>query len=102
MKKYKFEIRVLEPADEFLSLIDVRAKRKILDNIERVKFNLDPKFFKKLDSIIWEFRTEHNRIQYRLLAFWDKRGGETTLVVATHGFIKKQTRLLAKKLIGRM
>jgi hypothetical protein len=27
--------------------------------------------------------------QYRLLAFWDKRNGQNTLVIATHGFIKK-------------
>jgi len=45
--------------------------------------------FKKPDGHIWEFRTEHMRMQYRLLAFWDKRDEEFTLVVATRGFIKK-------------
>lgn len=38
---------------------------------------------------IWEFRTLYNGLQYRLLAFWDKKDGINTLVIATHGFIKK-------------
>jgi phage-related protein len=32
---------------------------------------------------------EQNIIQYRLLAFWDKRNKIGTLVIATNGFIKK-------------
>jgi hypothetical protein len=28
-------------------------------------------------------------LQIRLLAFWDKSDGKETLVIATHGFIKK-------------
>ena len=28
-------------------------------------------------------------MQIRLLAFWDKTGNKKTLVIATHGFIKK-------------
>lgn len=49
---------------------------------------IDPKLFKKLDGTdIWEFRTKYDGIQYRLLAFWDTT--INSLVVATHGFIKK-------------
>ena len=36
-----------------------------------------------------EFRTKYAGIQIRLLAFWDKTDNKKTLVVATHGFIKK-------------
>ena len=44
--------------------------------------------FKKLEnSDIWEFRTLYNGIAYRLFAFWDT--DQKTLVVATHGRIKK-------------
>ena len=47
-----------------------------------------PKLFKKLEGTdIWEFRTKYDGIQYRLLAFWDTT--TNSLVVATHGFIKK-------------
>jgi phage-related protein len=32
---------------------------------------------------------QYNKNYYRLLAFWDKTEKEDTLVLATHGFIKK-------------
>ena len=55
--------------------------------------------FKKLEnSEIWEFRTLHNGIAYRLFAFWDTDA--QTLVVATHGIIKK-TQKTPKKEIAR-
>ncbi len=44
--------------------------------------------FKKLEnSDIGEFRTLYNSIAYRLFAFWDTE--KETLIVATHGIIKK-------------
>ena len=55
--------------------------------------------FKKLEnSEIWEFRTLYNGIAYRLFAFWDT--DMNTLVVATHGIIKK-TQKTPKKEIAR-
>lgn len=49
---------------------------------------MDKELFKKLDnSDIWEFRTHYSGTAYRLLAFWDT--DKDTLVIATHGFIKK-------------
>jgi phage-related protein len=44
---------------------------------------------KKLQNDIWEFRTKFVGQQIRLLAFWDKSDNKETLVIATHGFIKK-------------
>jgi hypothetical protein len=32
-------------------------------------------------------------IQYRLLAFWDKSKAQNTLVISTHGFIKKRSKV---------
>ena len=51
--------------------------------------SLHPKcVIKKLDGTeIWEFRTIYNKTYYRLFAFWDK--DIKTLVVATHGIVKK-------------
>ena len=55
--------------------------------------------FKKLEnSEIWEFRTLYNGVAYRLFAFWDT--DTQTLVVATHGIIKK-TQKTPKKEIAR-
>ena len=38
---------------------------------------------------IWEFRTLYNKSYYRLFAFWDKSEKEDTIVISTHGVIKK-------------
>ncbi|MGV8019305.1 MAG: type II toxin-antitoxin system RelE/ParE family toxin [Ignavibacteria bacterium] len=37
-------------------------------------------------------------MQYRLLAFWDKRNKSETLVIATHGIIKKKGRIPQKEI----
>jgi phage-related protein len=85
----RFEIELLEEAREFLQNIDTKARYKLLFNIDKSKKFNDPKVFKKLDNDIWEFRLEFKKLQHRLLAFWDKRNNKNTLVVCTHGFIKK-------------
>jgi hypothetical protein len=35
----------------------------------------------------------YHSIQYRLLAFWDKTSSTETLVISTHGFIKKRSKV---------
>ena len=85
----RFEIELLEEAREFLLSIDPKARYKLIFNIDKSKKFNDPKVFKKLDNDIWEFRLEFMKLQHRLLAFWDKRNNKQTLVVCTHGFIKK-------------
>ena len=93
MIKDRFEIEFLEDARDFLQNIDEKARYKILFSIEKSKKFNDPKSFKKLDNEIWEFRTEYKRMQHRLLAFWDKRNSKKTLVICTHGFIKKSDKV---------
>jgi len=84
----RFRVIYTNEADEFLDGLPQKAKDKILSNIRKSKYVLDPKLFKKLEGTdIWEFRTKYDGIQYRLLAFWDTT--TNSLVVATHGFIKK-------------
>lgn len=58
-------------------------------NIDKVAGGVkDPELFKKLgDTEIWEFRTLWQGMAYRLFAFWDN--DEETLVIATHGLVKK-------------
>lgn len=89
-QKPKFEVLYSEEADAFLGMQSDKVRAKILYNIAKASYSNDPKLFKKLENTdIWEFRTLFDNIQYRLLAFWDKRNGQNTLVIATHGFIKK-------------
>jgi phage-related protein len=85
----KFEVLFLEDARQFLLGLEEKTRTKILYNIDKSKVLNDPKLFKKLTDNIWEFRTKYNGFQYRLLAFWDKTSKTETLVVSTHGFVKK-------------
>ncbi len=86
-----FEIIFLDEAFDFLKKLDRKHYEKILYNIRKAQTNHDPELFKKLKDDIWEFRTLYSGNQYRLLAFWDKRKSVDTLVVATHGFVKKRS-----------
>lgn len=65
------------------------AFKKLVYNIDLAEKTNDPRLFKKLRDDIWEFRIRHGSNQIRLLAFWDKTNHQETLVIATHGFIKK-------------
>ncbi len=84
-----FETKFMEEANEFLAELDSKTISKIFYNIDLAEQTNDPKLFKKLQNDIWEFRTKFGRLQIRLLAFWDKSDNKNTLVIATHGFIKK-------------
>lgn len=95
----KFKIVFSGEADDFLSRLPLKIKEKIIYNISKSKFFIDPQLFKKLDDTdIWEFRTLYNKIQYRLLAFWDKTNATNTLVIATHGFVKKTQKTPQKEI----
>ncbi len=87
--KQKFEILLLGEVWDLLDSLDYKVKEKILYNADKAKYVNDPKLLKKLDDDIWEFRTKFRRLQYRLFSFWDKTDNVETLVVATHGIIKK-------------
>ncbi len=87
----RFNVLYSKEADDFLDSLPQKAKDKILSNIRKSKYVLDPKLFKKLEGTdIWEFRTKYDGIQYRLLAFWDVT--TNSLVIATHGFSRKSRR----------
>jgi len=86
----RFEIIFLEEVRIFLRSLDIKHYEKILYNIGKAQMENDPELFKKLTDDIWEFRTLYQGLQYRLLAFWDKTSATETLVISTHGFIKKR------------
>lgn len=87
--KAKFEIELLPEAVEFLEKVDEKARDKIYYNIKKAQFTNDKDLFKKLNDLIWEFRTLYNGNSYRLFSFWDKSDGKEILVIATHGILKK-------------
>jgi phage-related protein len=94
----KFDVRFLELAREFLKSVPKPASKKIIYNIEKAKAENDPELFKKLTGDIWEFRTTYNGIRYRLFAFWDSRDNKNTLVVCSHGIVKKTSKVPAKEI----
>mgnify|MGYP001175592936 FL=1 len=84
-----FETLFLDEANEFIAELDTKTAKKIFYNIDLAEQTNDPRLFKKLKNDIWELRTKYAGLQIRLLAFWDKTDNKETLVIATHGFIKK-------------
>lgn len=91
--KEKFRAILLQEAKDFLASLDKKTRKKILYNIWKSKLQNDITLFKPLEREIWEFRTYYNKQYFRLFAFWDKENNITTLVVATHGLIKKSAKI---------
>lgn len=88
----------MKKASEFLSSLPEKAQKKITYNLLKVEGGeINKELFKKLDDTeIWEFRTLFNGFSYRLFAFWDTTSD--TLIVATHGIIKKTNKTPQKEI----
>ena len=89
----KFNVQFLEDAIEFLDNLDEKARDKVIYNIHKARISNDKELFRKLKGEIWEFRTLFNKIHYRLFAFWDKTESTNTLVISTHGLVKKSDKI---------
>ena len=95
----KFRVVLHREAQAFLRNLDEKTRNKIFQTFDRASLLLDPEVFKKLaDSDIWEFRTTYNKQRYRVLAFWDRTKSIDTLVIATHGFVKKTQKTPQKEI----
>lgn len=93
-----FNVELLPEAIEFLENLDDKTREKIYYNIKKAQFVNDNEIFKKLNDFIWEFRTLYNSKAYRLFSFWDKVDGKVTLIVATHGILKKTQKTPPKEI----
>lgn len=93
MNEYKFRVDFLEDVKKFLNNLDGKAREKIFYNIWKASITNDKELFKKLQDEIWEFRTLHSKTYYRLFAFWDKDDKIETVVISTHGLIKKTDKI---------
>jgi phage-related protein len=88
----KFKVEFLPEAVAFMDSLDSKTQLKIYYNIRKAQLSNDPELFKKITDHLWEFRTLFNKKHYRLFAFWDKTQKENTLVLSTHGLVKKTGR----------
>ena len=86
---FKFNVEFLYDAQEFLARLPNKDRQKIIYNIWKSRAVNDPELFKKLTSTIWEFRTLFSGKHYRLFAFWHRKNGIDTIIICTHGIIKK-------------
>ncbi|RCU42383.1 type II toxin-antitoxin system RelE/ParE family toxin [Chryseobacterium lacus] len=93
MDSYKFRVEFLEEAKSFLDGLDEKSRNKVIYNIWKARSTSDKELFKKLQDEIWEFRTKYNKSYYRLFAFWDKTDKIDTVVISTHGLIKKTDKI---------
>ena len=94
----RFKVKFLEEAADFLESIDVKAREKVIYNIRKAQVINDSSLFKKLAGETWEFRTLFNKSHYRLFAFWDKTGKIDTIVISTHGIVKKTDKTPKKEI----
>ena len=93
-------IKVLlsDEAKAFLRQQPFKAQRKIAYNIRKLESGIMVKeLFEKLEgSNIWEIRTLFDGTYYRLFSFWDTEN--ETLVIATHGIVKKTKKMPTKEI----
>lgn len=94
-----FEIVFLDEAFEFLCNLEKKHYEKIIFNIRKAQTISNSELLKKLKDDIWEFRTLYQGLHYRLFAFWDKTNSENTLIISTHGIVKKTSKTPESELI---
>ena len=78
--------------------LDEKSRNKIIFNIDKAKIKNDKELFKKRKDEIWEFRTLFKKTTFRIFAFWDKENNHETLVISTHGIIKKTEKIPEKEI----
>jgi phage-related protein len=96
------EIELLPEAEDFVDNIEVTARKKLFYAIRKTKMRLFGNWFEKMKGSngIFEFRVREFGKYYRLFAFWDNKNERQTLIVCTHGIIKKSNKT-PKKEIGK-
>jgi phage-related protein len=85
------EIILLPEADNFVDKIEKSARKKLFYAIRKTKMMIYGDWFEKMKGSkdIFEFRVKDSNKFFRLFAFWDRSGDNETLIVCTHGLIKK-------------
>lgn len=94
--KPNFDIELLPDAALFIEQLEEKTRDKVLYCLRKVQYINDKELFKKLNDHIWEFRILYDNKSYRLFAFWSKT--EKTIVVATHGILKKTQKTPLKEI----
>jgi len=80
-----------DEAEVFLNDLNEKTRNKFYILFDKTESGYRGEWFEPLKETdgFWEFRLRFNKNFYRLLAFWDRDGEIETLIIATHGFLKK-------------
>ena len=93
-------LRLMPQASEFVKGLSEKTRTKVFYDIRKTLDGFKGDWFKKMSGTddLFEFRTLHNEQYIRLFAFWDKTGDTETLIVCTHGIIKKTDKTPQKEI----
>lgn len=96
----EIEIVFLEEAEYYFGELPNQVKDKFTYNFTKTLLGYKGEWFEKLKSTsgLFEFRVRDEVKFYRMIAFWDGKGTEKTLIVATHGFDKKSNKTPSKEI----
>ncbi|MFH1295831.1 MAG: type II toxin-antitoxin system RelE/ParE family toxin [Bacteroidota bacterium] len=91
MMKKPIEIVLLKQAEDFIDEIEELVRKKFLLSMRKTKSRIFGEWFTKMTDAndLFEFKVDYNGKFYRLFSFWDSRGETETLIVCSHGLIKK-------------
>jgi phage-related protein len=96
ISKPDFEIKLLREASDFIRNLDKKATKHVYLKLRKAQFENNPRKFSKVRGLIWEFRIPYKNVTFRFYAFWSKE--ENSLVIATHGIVKKSQKALKKEI----
>lgn len=98
MSNLKIQVMLMDEALAFIKSLPIKVQEKVTYNYQKIEQGImDKELFKKLDDTnIWELRTLFNGNCYRLFSFWDTE--TSTLVIATHGIVKKTQKTPTKEI----
>lgn len=92
------KVQLMDDAATFVRSLPIKVQEKITYNFKKIEHGIqDKELFKKLEGTdIWEFRTLYDGNCYRLFSFWDT--DTDTLIIATHGIMKKTQKTPPKEI----
>ena len=92
------KVEFTEEAEKFLDKLQEKTRNKVYYNIRKAQHVQDENLFKKLDGEIWEFRTLYKKEKIRLFAFRYRKDNIETVVITTHGIVKKTSGVPKKEI----
>lgn len=88
------DVLLMPEAEKFIANLDNDTRKKVFFNIRKTVQGLKGEWFEKMKGTddLYEFRTIYNRQYIRLFAFWDTSDNKRTLIICTHGLLKKSAK----------